>query len=113
MEEAQKVGNLGINIFYGVLFLLICLNVVALTLYCCCMEGCQCMRFLSHVSWCVMALIMLLTFLLGGILGVFGLLFTDGSGFLSYIFSEQNLKFDKVILTGDTAVYLNTCFNGI
>lgn len=112
MEKIQEVGNLSINIFFAALMGLITLNVVALCLYCCCNEACQCMRFLSHLSWCIIAIIMLLSFLLGGLLGSAGLLFTDGSGFMSYLFSEQNLKFDKILLTGDVATYVNICFNG-
>lgn len=103
---------MAINIFFACYFALVCLNVVALSIYCCCNEACQCWRWISHVSWCIIALLMLLTFLLGGILGAFGLLFTDGSGFLEYLFSEQNLKFDQVILSGQMASYINTCFNG-
>jgi len=55
---------------------------------------------------------MLISFLLGGILGIIGLVSTDGYGFLLYLVSEQNLKFDKVLFTSDNASYLNTCFNG-
>jgi len=112
MSKFQEVGNLGINIFFAVLLGLVTLNIVALILYCCCNKACQCMRFLSHISWCIIALIMLLSFLLGGALGVVGLLSTDGSGFIEYIFSEQNLKTDQLILSGDAAAYLNVCFNG-
>jgi len=55
---------------------------------------------------------MLVSFLLGGVLGVIGLLSTDGSGFLEYILSEENLKAEQLILSGDPAIYLNVCFNG-
>ena len=112
MKIFQDVGNLGINIFFAVLAGLCVLNCIALSLYCCCNEACQCMRFLSHISWCVIAPIMLLSFLLGGALGVIGLLLTDGSGFISYVFSAQNLQIDKVLIPGTIADYLNTCFNG-
>ncbi len=112
MEQIKDVGNLGVNIFFGVLLGIIVLNLLALIFYCCCNKGCQCMRFLAHISWCIMAFIMLLTFLLGGVLGSVGLVMTDGSGFISYLFSKQNLLTDKVILTGQVATYLNPCFNG-
>jgi len=42
---------------------------------------------------------MILTFVLGAALGVLGLVGADGSGVLRYIFSEQNLLADKVIIT--------------
>ncbi len=41
-----------------------------------------------------------------------GLVMTDSSGFINYLFSKQNLLTDKIIITGKSAQYLNTCFNG-
>lgn len=112
MDQFRQIGNLATNIFFICLLCLVVLNAICLTMYCCCNESCQCLRFVNHLTWCIMAPIMLLSFLLGGILGGLGVVLNDGSGFLDYLFSKQNLENDKVLLSGEAATYLNVCFNG-
>jgi len=89
------------------------LNILFLCLYVCYNNTCQWARVINFILWWIFAPIMILTFVLGAALGVLGLVGADGSGVLRYIFSEQNLLADKVIITGDTALYLNTCFNSM
>jgi len=49
--------------------------------------------------------------LIGGAIGVVGLIASDGVGVFKYIFSSQNLLKENVMISGDAALYLNTCFN--
>jgi len=108
----SPVGSLAINVFFGVLMFLLAFNILLVCIYVCCNASCQCARILSHIIWWIFSPIMILTFVLGAAVGVVGLVGTDGSGVFRYIFSKQNLLTDKVIITGDSALYLNTCFNG-
>jgi hypothetical protein len=121
--QVAPIGSTAINVFFAVLSGLLVMNIVVITLYVFCNTSCQCCRIPSHFAWIFLCLIMILTFILGKIrilikligaaVGIIGLLGTDGGGVFRYLFSEQNLLTDKVIFSGDAAIYLNTCFNSI
>lgn len=59
-------------------------------------------------------IIMVLTFILGTIFGVIGLISNDGVGVIRWIFSSENLlSSSPKILTDPTAgKYINICLNG-
>ena len=57
---------------------------------------------------------MILIFLLGGILGIVGVLLTDGIDVFNYSIHKENLieSNDPIIFTGESARdYINICFN--
>lgn len=54
---------------------------------------------------------MIFTFVVGGAVSIIGLMGSDGSGVLSYVFSEKSLTEDKVFFKDQSALILNTCFN--
>lgn len=58
---------------------------------------------------------MILTFILGGVFGLIGLVATDGVPTIQWIFSSDNLLNTKKVISLDssTATYLNICLNGI
>ncbi len=58
----------------------------------------------------LMTLIMILTFLIGGVLGILGLVVLDAVPVMKYIFSSENLLLE-VINNRNATVYLDTCIN--
>lgn len=59
-------------------------------------------------------ILMVLTFILGTVFGIIGLISTDGITVLKWIFGAENLSSQspKIIGTGQSARYINICFNG-
>lgn len=57
---------------------------------------------------------MVLTFILGTVFGIIGLISKDGITAINYIFSTENLKSSdpKVITDTQAASYLDICLNG-
>lgn len=58
---------------------------------------------------------MVLTFILGTVFGVIGLISSDGVTVFKWIFGSENLLSDnrKIITDKSAASYINICFNGI
>jgi len=49
---------------------------------------------------------------LGGVIGSFGVYFTDANSFLiNFLFSKQNLLEDNYLFTGEFGKFLNICIN--
>lgn len=72
----------------------------------------QWLRYLSHFIWIVTLILVVLTFLVGVIFGLIGIVATDGTSVLQYIFSKENLEGEGVIFTDKTVGgYINTCVN--
>jgi hypothetical protein len=77
---------------------------------CCKWQGC---RFILHLIWWLFSLIMILTFLLGGVFGILGLIGADGTPVIQWIFGTENLtsKNPAIFGAGETSLYLDTCIN--
>jgi hypothetical protein len=56
---------------------------------------------------------MILTFLLGGVFGIIGLIGQDGTPIVKWIFGTENLSSASPAIfgAGDTSAYINTCIN--
>ena len=70
-------------------------------------------KLFLHIIWNLNQLLMILIFLLGGILGIIGVLLTDGIDVFNYSISDDNLESnDPILFTGGSARdYINICFN--
>jgi hypothetical protein len=74
--------------------------------------GCGFCKFFLHIFWWIICLIMILTFLLGGVFGICGLIGQDGTVAIQWIFGPENIGgTSPKIITGDGATYLNRCVN--
>lgn len=113
-DQLDKNGKLTINLVFGALgFLNICLAVLILFICMCsgqsCVECdfCRCLfKFGTHIIWNVLAILMVLSFLLGSLLALFGRFGADLMSFVSYVVSEENFALNE------TAVLLNELKEG-
>ena len=102
-----------INLALAVLMLLICLcSYKSCTECCCCRCLCKCG---THILWNILAIMMILTFLIGAILCLVGKIGQDGMSLASYIWSQENFNDENPLLLGqlnDAKKYLNICLHG-
>ena len=102
-----------INIALAALLLLICLcSYKACTDCCCCRCLCKCF---THIFWNILALMMILSFIIGSILALVGRIGGDAMSLISYIVGKENFESDNPILLdqlGEAKKYLNICLHG-
>ena len=78
---------------------------------CCCGKGLA--KTLNHISWNLMSLVMIFSFLICGIVFLISYLGKDMIKVINIIFSKKNLYSKKpILITGDVKDYLYTCFHG-
>ena len=78
---------------------------------CCCGKGFT--KTLAHISWNIMSLVMICSFLICGMLFLLSYLGKDLFEVITIIFGEKNLYNRKpILIKGDVADYFNICFHG-
>ena len=120
----DEYGKLGSNLVFGVLalmnialavlVLLICFCSGKMCTNCCC---CRCIcKFFTHLLWNVLALLMIITFLVGFLFSLIGTIGYDAMSIISYVVSEENLKDNENGILVDklagASSYLDRCING-
>ena len=120
-EKIDKYGKMGVKIVFGVLMiinvalaallLLICLFSGQACTSCCC---CRCIfKLCTHVLWNVLALMMILSFIVGALLSLVGRIGGDAMTLISFIVSEVNFNDEENPLLlnklGDAKKYLKRC----
>ena len=122
-EYIDKYGKMGVKIVFGglmvinvalaVLMLLICMCSGQSCTSCCC---CRCIfKTCVHVFWNILALLMILTFIIGSLIALVGRLGGDAMGLVSYIMSIDNFNGTNPLLVNklDKAKdYVYTCMHG-
>ena len=122
-EYTNKYGQLAVQLVFGllgamnlilaVLLLLICLcSGKSCVDFCCC--RCLCKLF-THIIWNILALLMVITFLIGSILSLVGRVGGDMMSLVSFIMSEDNFNAENPILLdelGEGKDILKECING-
>ena len=103
-----------LNIALAVLLLLICMCSGQTCTSCCC---CRCLcKFFTHLIWNILALLMIISFLVGATLSLVGRIGGDMMSFVSYVLSEENFnKNDNAVLLwklGDGKDILEECIVG-
>ena len=102
-----------INIALAVFMLLICCCSGKVCVNCCC---CRCIcKFFTHILWNILALLMIITFLVGSIIGLIGRIGGDMMSVISYVMSLDNFNSEEPLLInklGSANQYLNVCMNG-
>lgn len=115
IDAQDQANNNGVSAFlvlFAILIAVSALSVLFLILLVFC--NCKCFRFFLHIFWNIITILMILTFLLGGVFGIIGIIGTDGVSVMKWIFGSENLTSTtpKIITSTTTAGYINTCING-
>ena len=105
------------NVALAVLVFLICFCSGEMCVNCCC---CRCIfKFFTHLLWNILALLMIVTFLVGFLFSFVGTIGEDVMNVISFVVSEENLGRNGTggegILVGklgDAKSYLDRCVNG-
>ena len=101
------------NIIIAVLMLFLCMCSGKVCVDCCC---CRCFcKFFTHILWNILALLMIITFLVGSIIGLVGTIGGDMMSVLSFIMSKENFEAENPVILdklGGALQYLNCCMNG-
>ena len=119
----DKYGKMSVTIVFSVLMVInIALAVLMLLIYffsskacagCCCM---RCLfKFCTHILWNVLSLMIILSFIIGAILGLVGTIGGDMMSLVSYIMSEENFNSNTPLLLnklGDSQRYIRRCIHG-
>ena len=104
-------GTLGCNVLFGVFVgfgaLIIAFTVLFVVLR---------MKFLKifiFIMWNILALIMIVTFIVGGIFGLIGIIGKDGTSVIHYLISQDNLLSEKpTLVPSSVSEKLITCLYG-
>ena len=123
-ESIDKYGKLSVTIVFSVLMVMnIALGVLIILIYlfssqtcadCCCI---RCLfKTCTHVLWNVLALMLILSFLIGSLLGLIGRIGGDAMSLVSYIMSEENFNSNNPLILnkikGDAKKYIKRCIHG-
>ena len=101
-----------ININLAGFILLICFCSMKQCTSCCC---CRCLlKCVTHLSWNILALMMICSFLFGSLLGIIGMIGGDMMSLVSYILSKENFNNEKLFIDkfDEVAEYLKIFIHG-
>ena len=119
----DKYGKMSVTIVFSVLMIInLALAVLMLLIYffstktcagCCCM---RCLfKFCTHILWNVLSLMIILSFIIGSILGLFGRIGGDMMSLVTYIMSKDNFNNNNSPLLlnklGDAKRYIKRCIH--
>ena len=109
-KTITKYGKLGINIFFGVLVGLSGLTIAFTSLFV--ILNIKCFKIFILIFWNIQVLIMIPTFIIGGIFGLIGIIGKDGTNVVHYLTSVENLGSSSPrIIPENVREYMNICLN--
>lgn len=114
MGYVDKYCKLGLLLMFSAIvgFCLLCL--ISLTLFYVC--NCNCIKCLYHLFWNIEMLLIIVTILIGIVLGILGIVCKDAVSILKYTKSMENLNSTNPIILdnieNDSKQYIDSCFNG-
>ena len=123
-KQIDEKGKLGVKLVFGVLMIMnVALGVFVIFIGLCSMKSCKdccfcrCLfKFCTHLLWNILALLMILSFIIGSILSLVGRIGGDAMELVSYTLSEENLNNNEdPFLIGqakDVKNYLKICLHG-
>ena len=105
-DYSDKNGKITVNLVFGVLaFINICLAVLMLFILmfsgksCIDCSFCRCIfKFATHILWNILAILMILSFLVGSILALVGRVGGDLMSFVSFLVSQENFRDPNPVL---------------
>ena len=121
-ESIDEYGKLSVKVIFGALMamnvalaalmLLICMFSGKSCTSCCC---CRCLfKFCTHIFWNVLALLMILSFIIGSLIAFLGRFGGDVMGVVSYIMSRENFDEPNSLILNrlnDAKEYLKECIH--
>ena len=121
-ESIDEYGKLSVKVIFGALMamnvalaalmLLICMFSGKSCTSCCC---CRCLfKFCTHILWNVLALLMILSFIIGSLIAFLGRFGGDVMGVVSYIMSRENFDDQNSLILNrlnDAKEYLKECIH--
>ena len=121
-ESIDEYGKLSVKVIFGALMamnvalaalmLLICMFSGKSCTSCCC---CRCLfKFCTHILWNVLALLMILSFIIGSLIAFLGRFGGDVMGIVSYIMSRENFDDPNSLILNrlnDAKEYLKECIH--
>ena len=122
--DIDKYGKFGVKLALTILMIInVALAILLIFICCCSMKACtscccfRCLfKFCTHIFWNVLALMMIITLLIGSLFSIIGKVGNDGMSLVSYIVSQENLNNEEdPFLIGqakDVKKYLNICLHG-
>ncbi len=116
IDAQSRANDNGVAAFlglFGVLIILAVISTLCLIFFAICCHI-KCLRIVLHIIWNLMTLVMILTFLLGGVFGLIGLVGVDGVPVMKWIFGSENLSSSspRIITSSTASNYINICING-
>ena len=123
-ESIDKYGKMGVKIVFGVLMVMNLALAILLLLIClfsgksctsCCF--CRCIfKLCTHILWNVLALMMILSFIVGSLVSLVGRIGGDAMSLVSFIMSKENFNDNENALLlneiGDAKNYIYRCMHG-
>ena len=123
-DKIDKYGKLGVKIVFSVLMVMnialaVLMTLIGLFSMKACVDCCFCrclFKSCVHILWNVLALMMILSFLVGSVLALVGRIGGDIMSLASFIFSEENFDAQNPLFLNemgdDGKKYLRRCFLG-
>ena len=98
-------------VFYVIMLISGFLTVLNIILNCDCDSKMNCVaKILLYIFWIIISVVMVISFILGGLLGIIGNVSKDLTYVIGEILDKDNLnKVNPVILKGDGVKYINIC----
>jgi len=122
-DKVDKYGKLAVKLIFSVLMVMnialaVLMALIGLFSMKPCVDCCFCrclFKSFTHILWNVLALMMILSFIIGSILGLLGRIGDDVMSLASYIFSEDNFNAEEPLFLdemGEGKNYLRRCILG-
>ena len=122
-DKVDKYGKLVVKLIFSVLMVMnialaVLMALIGLFSMKPCVDCCFCrciFKSCTHILWNVLALMMILAFIIGSILGLLGRIGDDVMSLFSYIFSEDNFNAEDPLFLnemGEGKNYLRRCILG-
>ena len=122
-DKVDKYGKLAVKLIFSVLMVMnialaVLMALIGLFSMKPCVDCCFCrciFKSFTHILWNVLALMMILAFIIGSILGLLGRIGDDVMSLASFIFSEDNFNAEDPLFLdemGEGKNYLRRCILG-
>ena len=118
-DKIDNIGNIILKLIFSFLliislfletFLILLLLSASRQCDCQCCENC--LKFIIHIFWNILALLSILMFIIGGVIYTISIISNDFFGAISYLISSRNLLAPSPRIFDESGPYLDVCING-
>lgn len=109
-EKVKIYGHIYLPIIYYLTLAIMLINILILTLF---VKGkLLFLRYINYFFWWILMIFCIIFLSVGSLFKIVGVGLEDSVGVLQFLFSEQNLLIDRIIISNNNnANILNTCIN--